>query len=88
VQYVPLSHALLHFPQFNGSFIRFAQWPAQQSRAIPRIEPRLAILSTLIALVLSVVTVRLYYLQIIRHKEFVQLADRNRIRIQPEERGR
>jgi penicillin-binding protein 2 len=53
----------------------------KQTRAIPRIEPRLAILSVFIAAVLSVVTVRLYYLQIIRHKEFVELADRNRIRI-------
>ncbi|MGB6561111.1 MAG: hypothetical protein WBE69_00755, partial [Candidatus Binataceae bacterium] len=62
---------------------------SKQSRAIPRIEPRLAILSALIALVLAVVTVRLYYLQIIRHKEFVELADRNRIRIhrQPALRG-
>ncbi len=53
----------------------------KQARAIPRIEPRLAILSVFVALVLAVVTVRLYYLQIIRHKEFVELADRNRIRI-------
>jgi penicillin-binding protein 2 len=54
---------------------------SKQTRAVPRIEPRIAILSALIALVLAVVTVRLYYLQIIRHKEFIQLADRNRIRI-------
>ncbi|HVB81403.1 MAG TPA: hypothetical protein VNE82_15835, partial [Candidatus Binataceae bacterium] len=62
---------------------------SKQARAIPRIEPRLAVLSALIALVLAVVTVRLYYLQIIRHKEFVELADRNRIRIrrQPALRG-
>jgi len=53
----------------------------KQTRAVPRIEPRIAILSALIALVLAVVTVRLYYLQIIRHKEFIELADRNRIRI-------
>ena len=52
-----------------------------QSRAVPRLELRLAGLSMLIALALSGVTLRLYYLQIIRHKEFVQLADRNRIRI-------
>ena len=51
-----------------------------RTRAIPRIEPRLAILSVFIATILAVVTVRLYYLQIIRHKEFVELADRNRIR--------
>jgi penicillin-binding protein 2 len=62
---------------------------SKQSRTIPRIEPRLAILSVFVALVLAVVTVRLYYLQIIRHKEFVELADRNRIRIhrQPALRG-
>jgi penicillin-binding protein 2 len=54
---------------------------SKQTRAVPRIEPRIAILSALIALVLAVVTVRLYYLQIIRHKEFIELADRNRIRI-------
>ncbi|HLJ43493.1 MAG TPA: penicillin-binding protein 2 [Candidatus Binataceae bacterium] len=62
---------------------------SKQSRAIPRIEPRIAVLSALIAVVMSVVTVRLYYLQIIRHKEFVVLADRNRIRIhrQPALRG-
>jgi penicillin-binding protein 2 len=53
----------------------------KQTRAVPRVEQRIAILSALIALVLGVVAVRLYYLQIIRHKEFVELADRNRIRI-------
>jgi penicillin-binding protein 2 len=73
--------------------LNVARWryynSSKQSRATPRIEPRLAILSAFIALVLAVVTVRLYYLQIIRHKEFVELADRNRIRIhrQPALRG-
>ncbi len=61
-----------------------ARWHYYRSkalRAVPRIEPRLAVLSVLMASVLAVTSVRLYYLQIIRHKEFSQLADRNRIRI-------
>lgn len=68
---------------------RWRYYRNQKVRAIPRIEPRLAIFSTFVALGLAVVTVRLYYLQIIRHKEFVELADRNRIRIhrQPALRG-
>ncbi len=68
---------------------RWRYYRGKKVRAIPRIELRVTILSTLIALVLAVVSVRLYYLQIIRHKEFVELADRNRIRIhrQPALRG-
>lgn len=60
---------------------RWRYYRAKKVRPVPRLEPRLAVLSVLVAAVLAVVTVRLYYLQIIRHKEFAELADRNRIRI-------
>ncbi len=61
-----------------------ARWRYHRSkkvRAVPRVEPRLSIISTAVGIVLAAVTVRLYYLQIIRHKEFNELAERNRIRI-------
>lgn len=60
---------------------RWRYYRNKKTRAVPRVEPRIGVLSAIIAMVLAVVTVRLYYLQIIRHKEFAQLADRNRIRI-------
>jgi penicillin-binding protein 2 len=68
---------------------RWRYYRSKKLRPIPRIEPRVAVLSVLLAAVLAVVGVRLYYLQIIRHKKYDQLADRNRIRIhrQPALRG-
>jgi len=53
-----------------------------KSRRVPRLEPRIAALMLLIGLVLSAAVVRLYYLQIIKHHDLSELADRNRIRIQ------
>ncbi len=50
-------------------------------RGTPKTELRIGTFSVLIALVLAVVTVRLYVLQVVRHKELAELADRNRIRI-------
>jgi penicillin-binding protein 2 len=47
----------------------------------PRIEPRIAILSALIAVILMIVGVRLYQLQVVQHQQLAELADRNRIRI-------
>lgn len=68
---------------------RWRYYRAKKVRPIPRIEPRVGALSVLLAAVLAVVGVRLYYLQIIRHKQYAELADRNRIRIhrQPALRG-
>jgi penicillin-binding protein 2 len=51
-------------------------------RAIPRLEPRIAGLTAVILTVLSGAAVRLYYLQLIKHHEMAELADRNRIRLQ------
>ena len=56
--------------------------PRNKLRAVPKLEPRLTALTVLIAAVLGVATVRLYYLQVIRHHAMAELADRNRIRIQ------
>jgi penicillin-binding protein 2 len=54
----------------------------EKNRAIPKLEPRIAALSALIAAVMVVAGGRLYYLQVIKHHEMSELADRNRIRIQ------
>jgi len=54
----------------------------EKNRAIPKLEPRIAALSALIAAVMVVAGGRLYYLQVIKHHELSELADRNRIRIQ------
>jgi penicillin-binding protein 2 len=54
----------------------------KRTRPAPRLEPRIVALMLLIALVLSAAVVRLYYLQIIKHHDLSELADRNRIRIQ------
>lgn len=53
----------------------------RQDRPIPKLEPRIVVLSALMAAALLVVTGRLYYLQVIRHQQLAELADRNRIRI-------
>jgi penicillin-binding protein 2 len=53
-----------------------------KSRPIPKLEPRIAGLTALIMVVLGAATIRLYYLQIIKHHDMAELADRNRIRIQ------
>ena len=54
----------------------------KKSRPIPKLEPRIAGLTALIMVILAAATVRLYYLQIIKHHDMAELADRNRIRIQ------
>lgn len=55
---------------------------ARKTRPVPRLEPRIAALMLFIGTMLSIVAVRLYYLQIIKHHDLSELADRNRIRIQ------
>jgi len=66
-----------------------AKFRRRQNRPVPKLEPRIAILTALVAIVFSVVCVRLYYLQVLRHQELSELADRNRIRIRrvPAPRG-
>lgn len=63
--------------------------PKRKRRPVPKLEPRIAAVSALIITVLAVAVARLYYLQVIRHHEFAQLAERNRIRIRriPAPRG-
>src|SRR5216683_7125828 len=51
-------------------------------RPVPQLEPRIVALMLFIGTVLSAAAVRLYYLQIIKHRDLSELADRNRIRIQ------
>jgi penicillin-binding protein 2 len=53
-----------------------------KSRPVPKLEPRITALMFFIGMVLTVAAVRLYYLQIIKHRDLSELADRNRIRIQ------
>jgi penicillin-binding protein 2 len=55
---------------------------SDKSRPIPRLEPRIAVLTAGIFLILTAAAVRLYYLQLIKHRELAELADRNRIRLQ------
>jgi len=61
----------------------------QGKLAIPKLEPRLTVLSILMMVVLGAVALRLYYLQIIETHQMSSLADRNRIRIRriPASRG-
>jgi penicillin-binding protein 2 len=53
-----------------------------KSRPVPKIEPRITALMLFIGMVLTAAVVRLYDLQIIKHHDLSELADRNRIRIQ------
>src|SRR5215469_5232840 len=57
--------------------------------AVPKLEPRLTLLSIFMMLVMGAVGLRLYYLQIIKTHQMADLADRNRIRVrrQPASRG-
>ena len=50
------------------------------NRAVPKLEPRIAVLTALMLIALGAVAVRLYYLQVINTQELTELADRNRIR--------
>jgi penicillin-binding protein 2 len=54
----------------------------RKSRPVPRLEPRILALMLVIGTVLAAAAVRLYYLQIVKHRALSELADRNRIRIQ------
>jgi penicillin-binding protein 2 len=66
-----------------------AKFRPRRNHPIPRLEPRIAILTAVVAVVFSLIAVRLYYLQVLQHKELSGLADRNRIRIRrvPAPRG-
>ncbi|MGB3551657.1 MAG: hypothetical protein WA993_13260, partial [Candidatus Binatus sp.] len=61
----------------------------KSNRPVPLLEPRIAALTAVMFVVLGLVAVRLYYLQVLHHQENIELADRNRIRIQrvPAPRG-
>jgi penicillin-binding protein 2 len=52
----------------------------RKSNTVPKLEPRLIALFALMMVALSVLTARLYYLQVIKSQELTELADRNRIR--------
>jgi penicillin-binding protein 2 len=54
----------------------------EKSQSVPKLGPRIAGMMTLIVVVLITAALRLYYLQVIRHHDLAELADRNRIRIQ------
>lgn len=54
----------------------------EKNRSVPKLAVRIAGLMTLIFAVLITAALRLYYLQVIRHHDLAELADRNRIRIQ------
>jgi penicillin-binding protein 2 len=54
----------------------------KKTRPVPKLNPRIFALTLFIGTVLSTAAVRLYYLQIIKHHDLAELADRNRIRIQ------
>ena len=54
----------------------------EKNRSVPKLGPRIAGMMTLIVAVLITAALRLYYLQVIRHHDLAELADRNRIRIQ------
>jgi penicillin-binding protein 2 len=54
----------------------------EKSQSVPKLGPRIAGMMTLIVAVLITAALRLYYLQVIRHHDLAELADRNRIRIQ------
>ena len=61
----------------------------RNSRPVPKLEPRMAVLSALMLIALGAVAIRLYYLQVINTQELADLADRNRIRVRrvPASRG-
>ena len=61
----------------------------KSNRPVPLLEPRIAALTALMFAIFALVSVRLYYLQVLHHQENVESADRNRIRIErvPAPRG-
>lgn len=62
---------------------------SNNNRAVPKLEQRVAALTTLMVVVFAFVAVRLYYLQVLHHQDMTEMADRNRIRIRrvPAPRG-
>ncbi|MGA6974326.1 MAG: hypothetical protein WBY93_22050 [Candidatus Binatus sp.] len=62
---------------------------SSNNRPVPLLEPRIATFTVLMFVIFAVVSVRLYYLQVLHNQENVELADRNRIRLQrvPAPRG-
>ena len=62
---------------------------SKSSRPAPLLEPRIVALTAIMLGIFGLLSVRLYYLQVLHHKENVELADRNRIRLQrvPAPRG-
>ena len=66
-----------------------AKFRAPQNRPVPKLEPRIAVLTAIMITVIALVSVRLYYLQVMQHQEMSELADRNRIRLRrvPAPRG-
>ena len=54
----------------------------EKNRPVPKLASRIAGLMTMIVAVLITAALRLYYLQVIKHHDLAELADRNRIRIQ------
>jgi penicillin-binding protein 2 len=63
--------------------------PRSNNQRVPLLDPRIMSLTVMMFAVLALVSVRLYYLQVLHHKENVEMADRNRIRLQrvPAPRG-
>jgi penicillin-binding protein 2 len=61
----------------------------KSNRPVPLLEPRIAALTALMFVIFGLVSVRLYYLQVLHHQDNMELADRNRIRIRrvPAPRG-
>src|SRR6516164_9006010 len=55
---------------------------AKKNRPVPKLDPRIVAFMLFFSAMLGAAAVRLYYLQIIKHHELAELADRNRIRIQ------
>jgi penicillin-binding protein 2 len=62
---------------------------SRNNQPVPKLDPRIAVLTALMLTVFSFVGVRLYYLQVLHHQDALELADRNRIRIRrvPAPRG-
>jgi penicillin-binding protein 2 len=58
-----------------------AKFRAKSQSTVPKLEPRIALLTAAMLTVFGLVCVRLYYLQVMQHQEMSQLADRNRIRL-------
>ena len=58
-----------------------AKFRARQNRPVPKLEPRIAVVTAIMITMLALVSVRLYHLQVMQHQELSELADRNRIRL-------